>query len=154
MFSFNYDGAQCVLVAIATAGPKSDADFEQLIAQIDALDRRGKAQNKPVAFILFVDPGSPTPGAQWRRRFAEQRRAMVAPRVFIAVVVSSAVARGVLIAVNWIAPDPPHVQSENHSTFDGASRFIERAQGTPASVLRRIYEETRASIPKAAKDAG
>src|SRR5580704_4576767 len=98
MFSFNYDGARCVLVAIATAGPKSDADFAQLIAQIDALDRRGQAQNKPVAFILFVDAGSPTPGAQWRRRFAEQRRAMVAPRVFIAVVVSSAVARGVLIA--------------------------------------------------------
>jgi hypothetical protein len=117
--------------------------------QIGRLDRQGKAQSKPVAFVLVVDPKSPMPDAQWRRRFAEQRKAMVAPFVFIAVVVSSTVARGVMTAMNWLAPDPPHVRSVNHATFDEAARSIELAQGTPAGVLRRLYEEARATAPKA-----
>jgi hypothetical protein len=151
MFSFNYDPTRLVLVAVATGLPKSDADYEQLVAQIDQLDRQGKAQNKAIGYVIAVDPESPAPSAKWRRRFVEQRKGMTSPRVLMSLVAQSAVARGVMTAMNWISPDPPHVRSLTHASFAESASWIELTQGTPRDVLHKMHGEALSRCPKPAR---
>jgi hypothetical protein len=141
MFSFTYDPGKHVLVVYANAQSKSDADHEELYRYVDRLDLNGHNAKSPIALVLAIDNDSPSPSASWRRRYAEQRKNMKSPRAFITVVTTSAVARGVLTAINWISPDPAHVRTVTHSTIDEAATWIELTHGIPGAALCRMHEE-------------
>lgn len=68
----------------------------------------GKANPGPrCCLICASEPGSGMPDARWRQRFAEIAGDIRADTVFV-LVAPSAIARGVLTAVNWIRPFPFH----------------------------------------------
>jgi hypothetical protein len=140
MLNLAFDPTMHVLAAYV-GGPQNAPDNERLVAAIDKLDQAGREKSHAVALVLILSPDTQAPNAHWRRRFAEQRRGMKSPRVFISAVTQSAVLRGVLTAMNWISPDPPHVKSLNHGTFEESAAWIESTQGTGRAVLRRLYEE-------------
>jgi hypothetical protein len=121
------------------SGAQVAAENENLMATIDKLDRNGCTEKHPVAFLLELMPGCDAPDAHWRRRFAEQRK-MTAPQVFVTVITTSALLRGVMTAMNWISPDPPHVKSMHHATREEAMAWIELVQGTPLSSLTSLFD--------------
>jgi hypothetical protein len=141
------------VLCIRASGPQVASENEKLMAAVDELDRDGRTQKRPVAFILDLHPGAEPPDAHWRKRFAEQRKNMGAPRVFIAVVTTSRVLRGVMTAMNWISPDPPHVRSVNHATVEEAAAWVELVQGTPVAALRSLFGRV-APAPVAPAKAG
>jgi hypothetical protein len=139
MNQLSYDPTLHVLV-VRVAGAQTTADHEGVIAAVDTLDRNGREKERKVGFILVLSSDTTPPNAYWRKRYADQRKAMSAPRVFISVVTDSAILRGVMTAMNWISPDPPNVKSMNHATFQESAVWIEQMQGTSQGALRRRYE--------------
>jgi hypothetical protein len=138
MIGLAYDSSIHVLCA-RSAGPQVAAENETLMAAVEDLDRNGRTDKHAVAFILDLSPGVEPPDAHWRRRFAEQRKNMGAPRVFIAIITTSAVLRGVLTAMNWVSPEGPHVKTVHHATFEEAAAWVELVQGTRIASLRALF---------------
>jgi hypothetical protein len=128
------------------AGGQTTAEHERVYAAIAELDRSGQGSNAPIGFVYLVARDNPAPDAYWRRRFAEQRKTFASPRVYLSIVTQSALMRGVLTAMNWIVPQPRHMTSETHSTFEECATWLERVQGTSPAVLRRLRE---AALPSA-----
>jgi hypothetical protein len=145
MIGTSYDADEHTLVALCGPAKAYDKEMqEQLFHAVDELDRAGKLKQRPVGFVLVLDPGAPQLDANWRKRFAEQRRDMKSPRVYISIVTQSPVLRGVLTAINWVSPDPPHVESLNHNTFLEGAAWIEKQRGERLPSLRRLHAAARA----------
>src|SRR5579864_3664497 len=113
MFSLTYDATRRLLVGFAAPGARKDAVYQRVLDAIHELDREGKAAGRPIAFMLVVDADSQRPPPMWRKRLAEQRRALTSPRVLMAIVSPSALTRGVMTAMNWVSPPPSNVQMVN-----------------------------------------
>jgi hypothetical protein len=148
MIELAYNPSLHLLCARASGGQVAD-DNEKLIAAIARLDRDGQVDRQAVAFLLDLAPNVEAPDAYWRRRFAEQRKASAAPRVFNAIVTTSRLLRGVLTAMNWVSPEAAHVKSIHHATWEEAAAWIELVQGTPIAATRSLFG--RLAPPPAAK---
>ncbi len=142
----SYDSARHVLVVYISGTPDGPSN-ERLIAEIDRLDRNGKERNQPTAMMMWLEQDTEPPNAHWRRRFAEQRKNLTAPRVFLSLVTLRAALRGVLTAMNWISPPPAHVKSQHHATFAESAAWLELCHGTPQAVLRRMLDEAQGKAP-------
>jgi hypothetical protein len=127
------------LLCARASGRMLAADNESLIAAVAELDRRGVVEKHATAFLMDLVPNAEAPDAYWRRRFAEQRKASAAPRVFNAVVTTSRLLRGVLTAMNWVSPEAPHVKSIHCATWDEAASWLELVQGTPVAATRSLF---------------
>jgi hypothetical protein len=138
MIDVAYDRALHLLCARAF-GRQVAADNEKLIAAVAELDRDGQADKRAIAFLIDLAPDAEAPDAYWRRRFAEQRRASAAPRVFNAIVTTSRLLRGVLTAMNWVSPEAPHIKSVHFATWDEAASWIEIVQSTPIAATRDLF---------------
>jgi hypothetical protein len=138
MIAIAYDPSLHVLCARAS-GRQISSENEKVFAAIAELDRNGRAGKHVVAFILDLVPGAEPLDAYWRRRFAEQRKDLGAPGVFISMVTTSRILRGVLTAMNWINPEPPHVNSVHHATWEEAAAWVETVQGTPVEAIRKLF---------------
>ena len=144
MITIAYDPSLHVLCG-RVSGPQSNAENEKLLAAVDELDRDGRAQKHPVAFMLDLTNNVEPPDAHWRRRFADQRKRLGSPAVFISIVTTSRVLRGVLTAMNWISPEAPHVKSVHHATCDESAAWIEQVHGAPAAAVRNLLTRKPAS---------
>ena len=135
------------------AGGQTTAEHERVYAAIAELDRSGQGHSAPIGFVYLVARDNPAPDAYWRRRFAQQRKTFGSPHVYLSIVTQSPLMRGVLTAMNWIVPQPRHMTSQTHATFDECATWIESVQGTSPAVLRRLRDE---ALPTAgdAKRAG
>jgi hypothetical protein len=138
MIAIAYEASLHVLCA-RSSGPQVYAENEKLVTALAELDRNGRAAKHIIAFILDLTPGVEPPDAYWRRRFAEQRKGLEAPGVFISIVTTSRVLRGVLTAMNWISPEGPHVKSVHHATWEEAAAWVERMQGTSVVAIRSMF---------------
>jgi len=148
MIQLAYDPSAHLLCAVAS-GQRSSTENEKLVAAIDELDRDGVAYKHTVALALELSPTSAPPDAYWRRRFAIQRQGMKAPRVFTSIITTSKVLRGVLTAMNWISPMPPHVKSVHHVTIDEAAAWLEIVQGAKGDRTRRLFAQMAVPLAKA-----
>jgi hypothetical protein len=148
MIRHAYDPASHALVAYFS-GSSSAADYERHLQAMDKLDRRGRDEQRSVAMIVVMGPDEEPPDAHWRRKLAEARKTFSAPSVYIAVVSTSAVFRGVGTAMNWISPPPPHVKVQLHPTFEEGAAWVERSQGPPRAVLRTLQMEATDTRAKA-----
>jgi hypothetical protein len=145
MVNLSFDFAAHVMVA-SMSGVHVSADHARVFAAIENLDGIGRKQVRPIAMVFVVARGTAAPDAYWRRRFAEQRKSLGSPHVFVSMVTQSAIMRGVLTAMNWIVPEPPHVTSATHATFEESAVWVERQQGTPRSVLRGLLARAESTV--------
>jgi hypothetical protein len=145
MLKLSTDLGAHVMIA-SMAGGQTSVDHAQVYAAMAELDRSGREHRHSIAFVYLVSRDNPAPDAYWRRRFAEQRKTFGSPGVFLSIVTRSPVMRGVLTAMNWIAPQPPGMTSVTHATFEECAEWIERVQGTPRSVLSRLRDEVEPMI--------
>jgi hypothetical protein len=148
MIEIAYDPSAYLLCAIA-AGARTNAENEKLVHAIEELDRHGVAHDHSVAVALELAPGSEPLDAHWRRRLALQRQGMKAPRVFHSIITTSKVLRGVLTAMNWISPAPPHVKSVHHATREEAAAWLEIVHGPTTDRTRNLFAQISAPVAKA-----
>lgn len=132
-------------LAVWILGPPSsgEADHEAFVAASRGLEQTSRHPHP--ALILIVDRGFPPPNAGWRKRYAESTP-QTRPGSLFAFVSSSAIARGVYTALNWLRP-PPYI----HASFDDvehAERWIESVRG-PTPELRALVARARSSMAPA-----
>jgi hypothetical protein len=132
------------VLLLLIAGRQTSADHERVHAEIAKLDRIAHDRGGPMGLMFVLAADAPAPDAYWRRRFAEQRRACVSPHVFMSLITESAVIRGVITAMNWVVPEPPHWTTATHATVEESATWIERKHGAPQAALRRLYDDARA----------
>jgi hypothetical protein len=118
MLNLSFDFEALTMLA-SMSGVHLSADHARVYAAIEDLDRRGRERGRPIAMVYLVARDNVAPDAHWRRRFAEQRKTFGSPHVYLSIVSQSPVIRGVLTAMNWIAPQPPHMTSTTHRTQPG-----------------------------------
>jgi hypothetical protein len=142
MLKLSTDLEACVMIASMAAGQTAE-DHQRVYDAITALDQKGHERGHPIAMVFLVSSDNPAPDADWRRRFAEQRKSLSSPRVFVSIVTRSAVMRGVLTAMNWMVPQPRHMTSLMHATFEECAAWVERVQGTPRIALQRLRDDVQ-----------
>lgn len=140
MLRLSVDLRTHVMIA-SMSGGQTSAEHQRVYTGIETLDRSGRELGQPIAMVFLVARDNPAPDADWRRRFAEQRKTFGSPRVYLSIVTRSPIMRGVLTAMNWIAPQPPNMTSETHATFEECADWVERVQGTSRIALRRLRED-------------
>jgi hypothetical protein len=145
MLNLSFDFKAHVMIA-SMSGGQTAAEHARVYAAIENLDRLGREQDHSIALLFLVARDNPAPDAHWRRRFAEQRKTLGSPHVFLSIVTQSAIMQGVLTAMNWIVPQPPRVTCVTHATFEDSASWIERNQGTSRLVLRGLLYEMESSI--------
>ena len=129
-----------VMVA-SMAGVQVTADHARVYAAIEDPDRQGREDSQAIALVFVVARDNPAPDAYWRRRFAEQRKTFGSPRVCRSIVTQSAVMRGVLTAMRWIAPEPANMTCVTHATFEECALWVEQNQGTSRKALRTLLDD-------------
>jgi hypothetical protein len=142
MLKLSIDLEACVMMASMAAGQTAE-DHQRVYDAIAGLDRNGHERGLPIATVFLVSSDNPAPDADWRRRFAEQRKTLSSPRVFMSIVTRSAVMRGVLTAMNWMVPQPRQMTSVTHATFEECAEWVERVQGTPRITLQRLRDDVQ-----------
>jgi hypothetical protein len=145
MLELSLDVEAHVLVA-SMAGGQVAEDHAKVYAAIEELDRAGHEQRHAIGMLFAVARDNPAPDAYWRRRFAEQRKTFRSPHVFLSIVTQSAIMRGVLTAMSWIAPEPPNMTCVTHPTFEQAAAWIEANQGTSRFALRALLENAHPPV--------
>jgi hypothetical protein len=153
MLHLSFDFEALTMLA-SMSGVHLSSDHEKVYAAIEDLDRRGREKSRPIAMVYLVARDNVAPDAHWRRRFAEQRKTFGSPHVYLSIVSQSPVIRGVLTAMNWIAPQPRNMTSATHATFEESAAWIEHHQGTSRVALRALLNDAQSSARKSAGQRG
>lgn len=136
------------------SGENEDADFERYLEVTHLLDTR--AAGRQSTLVQLVERDSPIPNAAWRKRIAKSTMELRSSPTF-AVVSESALARGALVAINWLRPPP--FPTDAFGTFDEAVAWSERQRGRHLPCLPlllaevRSMERTRRGGPESSRSA-
>jgi len=76
---------------------------EQWMFYVDGFVRYASMEGGPYAIVAESELGSAMPNAKWRQRFADAGARVHSDAVFV-LITKSAVARGIVTAVNWLRP--------------------------------------------------
>lgn len=108
--------------------------------------RRGGAVAR---WLVIVSPGSDTPNAAQRKRIAAIKDQ--SGPLQIATVATSVVHRGVLTALQWLAPNRPSQQVVAVATVEEGIAWHEGMAGRPLPVLRKLAAQVLAEAARQGK---
>jgi hypothetical protein len=139
---YRYERDAGVLFMLAPDGGSSDAELGRLYDAFVALDADAAARGGvSLSFLVVSNPRLERPNASWRRRFAELRPKLRAPRRISVLVTGSAVLRGVMTVLNWLQPPPPAEEMGIFGGFEAGVRFAEARRGPCWTLLYRFLDE-------------
>lgn len=140
MFTFAIDALYEAGVGVFSGATNDDADYERYVRALEDFSERWRDRPQPV-FIQVVDRDNPPPNAAWRRRIAEASE-NAPPQTLYCFVSESALARGVLTAISWLAPR----RFETHvcRDFDEAKAIVQERLGGSVAFLDALLEKARA----------
>jgi hypothetical protein len=141
MFTWAFDPVHAAAVMVFSGTSNSDRDFEEYLRVLGRLDGLA-AERESAVVILVADPENPIPNATWRKRIADATAEVRTKNALFVMVSASAIARGVVTAINWIRKPPYDVGTV--ATFDEAIDLCEaRGKARPPAILRGLLAEAR-----------
>jgi hypothetical protein len=148
MYTSAADYPTSCLVGVHSGTTSNEEDFHASWLAFDTMNRRGIA---PLAVaLLVVDPGDHTPGSKWRQKFAQTRKISRPHR--IAFINNSAIARGVITAIDWLQPPTSQQQVKAWATLEEGIAWLEGERRESLHILRHLYEAAReAGLPAPAE---
>jgi hypothetical protein len=145
MYTFAIDLPTSCLVGVHSGASSDDEDYRASIDALAFIDLRGILPLKLA--LLVVNGGEHTPNSAWRRRFAELRR-NARSRHRIGFICDSRLARGAIIAIDWLQPPNAQQQVKAWATVKEGIAWLERERGEPVPILRHLYFKARdAGLP-------
>jgi hypothetical protein len=139
MYTSAIDLPSSCLVGLHSGETSIDPDFEKSAIALETLNRRGIA---PIGGILLVvDPGDHIPTSKWRKKFAEIRNGSRPHR--LAFISQSAIARGVITAIDWLQAPTSEQRVVAWSTVEEGIAWIERERRESLPILRTLYVDAR-----------
>src|SRR5262245_35748083 len=138
MFQFVHHPSTGLMVLLLRK--PDDADWEQCIQAIQELDRNGVARRMGTLCLATVEVAT-RPNATLRRRIAEMRSSLQAPRRLVAAITRSPILRGVMTTLNWILPAPAEEEITFHESFEAAVYWGEERRGQKLPLLYEMQRE-------------
>jgi hypothetical protein len=139
MVKLEFSGPDRCLLMWVLPGSKTEQDWEQALASFFLIDDEAVRQHKSGLVFIIVEPGAERPNATWRKRLAEQRIQYKARERHLVLVTNSILFRGVLNAVNWLSPPPPHEKIfVTDSIPDGIKQASAWRGNEPIPLLQRL----------------
>ena len=146
MVHVEVDEAHTVILWIDYVDPRDARhDYSELFARLALFDQEAKRTGAPALLVIVSDPGASLPNAADRRLFAEQAKRPRTNKVYTALVTSSAAARGIVTAINWLTGSVNRVDSV-HGTVEEAVRWAERQLPGYGAIVKRLYERARGAV--------
>ena len=139
VFSYAYDIVEAAAVLLFSGPTNDDGDYERYMAAFQKLDQKVANRDSPIGFLI-IDPNNALPNALWRKRFAEAGMSLKSNPTLI-VVSASALARGVVRAIQWVRPMP--LQAFTASDFGEAMGIAEQRRGRAIRGLLALEAEAR-----------
>jgi hypothetical protein len=141
-----YDPTHTTLLT-SISGTVTDSEWQNLhdsILRIAEDSRRLRSQT----FILsFSAPGTSRPNATWRKKLAETRYVSdKSLRSYFVLVTSSALLRGVMIAINWVTPKSDTEENHVADSFEAAYAWLQKMTGQPLLHIPGMYQELRQKV--------
>lgn len=149
VFTFAYDIIEAAVVLLFSGETNDDGDYERYIASFQKLDRSSSGRDSPIAFLI-IDPGNALPNALWRKRIAEAS-ASLKSKPMLVMVSTSALARGVVRAIQWVHPLP--LETQTASDLAEAVRLAEQRRGRPIRGILALEAEAREAARERARSA-
>jgi hypothetical protein len=152
MFSYSHNILEQLAVCVMLAPPEHD-DWDALIHTLVAVDKGATPQKQEFLAIVVLGEGYPRPDATIRRRLGDLRARLLSRRLIILVSATPAL-RGLLTALDWIAPRPPEERAVAAATFEDALRLS--AEHRPRSLhhLRMLLDEACIKLGTTTRRAG
>jgi hypothetical protein len=144
MIATAYDPTTSSLVVLDSLPKSDDADYERAVAAVAKLAEESNAAGQLATFLMIVDDGAQAPSADWRRRFADAELAF--RKLDMVFVTRSAIARGVITAVRWLAGPRDGVWHQTQETVPGAIALLEKRRGARLPHLTALHEDCRRSL--------
>jgi hypothetical protein len=149
MYRSAADYSSACLVGVHSGVRSDAADFQASVDSFSALNEHGMG---PLGFImLVVDEGDHIPPAPFRRQFAELRKRGRPHR--LAFISQSAIARGVITAIDWLQPPRADQQVKAWTTVSEGVEWLELEHGAPLSALMALYASARRAGAGARSDS-
>lgn len=137
MFVFALDRDSCCMVTYS-AGAMPDSDWEKMFESLKELDDEATKQDRDSFLLAVAASDAERPNAIWRSRIAENRKTAKAKRRYSAIVVRSALLRGVLRTISWLVPPPPQETTEAFAEIEEALQWAERCRPGLSPKLRKL----------------
>jgi hypothetical protein len=143
MIATAYNPEQLILLCVVGSPPTLDADYERVLAAFERLARESAPTDALCTNVVVVDRDHDLPDARWRRRIAEAEKKC--RRLRMALVTESAMARGVITAIQWLTGSRDTLQRSTHATLAEASLALEREAGRQLR-LAALHDAARADM--------
>jgi hypothetical protein len=139
MFSYSHNILEQLVVCVVLAPPAHD-DWDALIQALVTVDKGAIPQKQEFLAILALGDDYPRPDATIRRRLGDLRARLLSRRHLI-LVSASPTLRGVLTALDWIAPRPPEERAVAAPTFEAALKLLAEHRPRSRPLLRSLLDE-------------
>jgi hypothetical protein len=136
-----YHPAQTTLLTMIS-GAVTDQEWQEMYDALLLIIEDSRRKKTSPIIISFSDPSTTRPNATWRKKLAETRNlGDKSRRSFFVLVTSSAMLRGLMIAINWIVPKADTEENHVVNGFTEAYRWLQERSGSQLSYIPAMYEE-------------
>ncbi len=130
------------------SGTTTDEDYEDCVTSMSAFEKAQRGHALGIAAILVSDPDVPPVPAGWRKRMAAFNESVQASSYLLAIVTPSPIIRGILTAINWLAPPKAGQKRVAHETLAQGSSWIEKQRGRSEPEIAELYRKARGALTK------
>jgi hypothetical protein len=133
-----YDRSSSALM-VHIWGASTDGAVNEFVTRFRQLDEEAMLGTMPIT-IIDVDPQAQRLNAQQRQTISETFATALSPVHLVAIVMTSAVHRGVGKVIAWLSPAGERRRARFHATVLDAFRWCERERGSPIPTLRLLHD--------------
>jgi hypothetical protein len=151
MFSYSHNILDQLAVCVLLPPPEHD-DWDALVQALVAVDKSSTPQKQEFLAIIAIGEAYPRPDATIRRRLGDLRARLLSRRHLVLVSVAPAL-RGLLTALDWIAPRPPEERAVAAPTFEAALKLLEEHRPRSRHSLRTLLDEACTKLGTTAASA-
>jgi hypothetical protein len=142
MYVSAYDPMTHTQVNLHGRGSFSPEAFERAAEEAERFLGEAQRRGAVARWLAIVSPECETPNAAQRKRIAEIKDQ--GGPVHIATVATSLIHRGVMTALQWLAPHRPGQHVVTVSTVEEGLTWHENMAGRPLPVLRKLTAQVTA----------
>jgi hypothetical protein len=149
MLAMAHDTRRVILVALHVGDALTDGELEAMLAAIARMAAAVEERADAIATSVVIVETDHAPTATQRRRIAEAAQKVKRSRE--AMITKSAIVRGVMTAIRWIARADENRLQGTFPTYADARAWLQANTSHPLEVFDALHRDVRAQVSATAK---